>query len=464
MPAGANRASFTTTQRRAAAKRKAFTGSLLQEKPYWEVSMNKHRINRWLAALLLSAIAFSTVAAAPLPAPACMDKAKFVKDVTYPDNTQVLGGETFVKIWRLKNVGTCTWTKEYDLVYYKGYKMGSTSPKAMPQSVAPGETIDLKVSFTAPVSAGTYRSEWRLQNAAGKAFGIGSSATGSFWAQIVVGKKTVGGVAEWKGEYFKNAKLRGAPSLIRTDSRVSFDWRRGAPYAGIPKDMFSVRWTTRIGFERGTYRFTLTADDGARLYVDDHLVLDGWNGHSKGEELVTDVSLASAKHSLRVEYRDLTGAASVHLTWRKLSSPTFPDWEGRYFSNRRLQGTPALIRNDSAIDFQWKLGAPAVGLPEDGFSIRWTRQLTFEPATYRFSVTTIGGVRVYVDGAKALDAWDAKAAATRTFDLTLDGAHKIAVEYVNREGKATVKFSWAALEPVPSSETTLEPVLEDTTQ
>lgn len=417
--------------------------------------MNKHRINRWLAALLLSAIALSTVAAAPLPA-TCTDKAKFVKDVSYPDNTQVLGGETFIKIWRLKNVGTCTWTKDYDLVYYKGYKMGSTSPRALLQSVAPGETVDLKVSFTAPVSAGTYRSDWRLQNAAGKAFGIGSSATGSFWAQIVVGKKTAGGIAEWKGEYFKNSKLLGAASLIRDDSRVSFNWRRGAPYVGFPKDMFSVRWTTRASFERGTYRFRLTADDGARLYVDNQLVLDSWNGTNKGVELSADVSLASGRHNLRVEYRDRAGAARVNLTWSKVKSPTFSDWEGRYFSNRRLQGTPTLIRNDSAINFQWKLSRPAVGLPDDGFSIRWTRTLAFAPATYRFSVATIGGVRVYVDGAKVLDAWDAKAAATRTFDMTLDGAHKIVVEYVNREGKATARFSWAALEPPAPTESSVE--------
>lgn len=427
--------------------------------------MNKHRINRWLAALLLSAITLSTVAAAPLAATACTDKAKFVKDVTYPDNTQVLGGETFIKIWRIKNVGTCTWTKDYDLVYYRGYKMGSTSPKALLQSVAPGETIDLKVTFTAPVSAGTYRSEWRLQNAAGKAFGIGSSGTGGFWAQILVGKRTAGGIAEWKGEYFKNAKLSGSPSLIRTDSRVSFNWRRGAPSAGFPNDMFSVRWTTRASFDRGTYRFKMTADDGARLYVDNQLVLNSWNGANKGVEMTADVSLASGRHNIRVEYRDRSGAARINLTWSKVKSPTFSEWEGRYFSNRRLQGTPALIRNDSAIDFQWKLGKPAVGLPEDAFSIRWTRTLTFAPGTYRFSVATIGGARVYVDGVKALDAWEAKAAATRTFDLSLDGAHKIVVEYVNREGKATARFSWALLETPaptePSAEATPEATPEE---
>jgi hypothetical protein len=421
--------------------------------------MKKQLINRLLAVMLLSAIALSTIAAAPVGAP-CTDRVKFVKDVTYPDNSNVLGGQTFVKIWRLRNAGTCTWTTDYDLVFYKGYKMGSSSPRALPRVVEPGETVDVKVTFTAPTSPGTYRSEWQLYNSAGKAIRVGNGSVNSFWAQVVVGKKSVGGLAEWRGEYFKNVRLSGAPSLVRTDSRVSFDWRQGAPYAGFPKDMFSARWTTRASFERGTYRFKLTADHGARLYVDGQLVLDGWSGH-KGEELVADVALAAGKHNIRVEYRERTGAAHINLTWRKLSSPTFSNWEGRYWDNRRMKGSPTLIRDDAAINFAWKLASPAVRLPEDGFSVRWSRTLSFEPGTYQFTATTIGGVRVYVDGVKVLDGWESRAAARRTFDLALDGDHKIVVEYVDRDGKATIKFSWAALEPETVPGPTAEPALEE---
>jgi hypothetical protein len=45
----------------------------------------------------------------PVPVSRC-DAAAFVSDVTYPDGSDVTLGSTFTKIWRLKNVGTCTWT------------------------------------------------------------------------------------------------------------------------------------------------------------------------------------------------------------------------------------------------------------------------------------------------------------------------------------------------------------------
>src|SRR5687767_7863144 len=50
-------------------------------------------------------------------------------------------------------------------------------------------------------------------------------------------------------------------------------------------------------------------------------------------------------------------------------------WRGSYFANATLAGTPALVRDDAAIDFDWGSGAPAPGLPVDNFSVRWTRDV-----------------------------------------------------------------------------------------
>ncbi|HLO15367.1 MAG TPA: NBR1-Ig-like domain-containing protein, partial [Anaerolineales bacterium] len=41
------------------------------------------------------------------------DKAAFVADVSIPDGTLFSPGFQFTKVWRLKNVGTCTWTTSY---------------------------------------------------------------------------------------------------------------------------------------------------------------------------------------------------------------------------------------------------------------------------------------------------------------------------------------------------------------
>jgi hypothetical protein len=112
------------------------------------------------------------------------DRAGFITDVTIPDNTEIPGGTTFIKTWRLQNTGSCTWTTSYSLVFYSGDAMSGSSSIPLPNSVAPGATIDLSVSLVAPTTPGTYRGEWRLRNTGGTTFGIGPAADQSFWVQI----------------------------------------------------------------------------------------------------------------------------------------------------------------------------------------------------------------------------------------------------------------------------------------
>jgi hypothetical protein len=111
------------------------------------------------------------------------DKAQFVTDVNYPDNAEVPAGSGLTKTWRLKNLGPCSWDKSYHLIFsYQsdGANWDKTPPVGFPTAVAPGETMDISVSLTAPAKAGTYRGTFRLQNSKGYAFGP------EFYVQIVV--------------------------------------------------------------------------------------------------------------------------------------------------------------------------------------------------------------------------------------------------------------------------------------
>ena len=49
---------------------------------------------------------------------------------------------------------------------------------------------------------------------------------------------------------------------------------------------------------------------------------------------------------------------------------------GEYFVGTERKGAPKLVRVDATVNFHWELAAPAPGLPEDGFSVRWTGKLT----------------------------------------------------------------------------------------
>ena len=109
------------------------------------------------------------------------DAAQFIADVTIPDGTYIDAGATFVKTWRLKNIGTCTWTTNYSLVFVSGVQMGGQSPTPFPYNVPPGGMVDLTVTLTAPTAVGTYRGYWELANASGTLFGLGSNHSSPFW-------------------------------------------------------------------------------------------------------------------------------------------------------------------------------------------------------------------------------------------------------------------------------------------
>lgn len=136
------------------------------------------------ATLTLSFVT-STPYFSPVPVKRC-DAAAFVTDVTIPDNTILSPGSAFKKIWRLQNVGTCSWTSSYALVFINGDSLGGPSAVSLVGNVNPGETVDLTVNLVAPSQKGDYRGNWKLRNASGVLFGIGAQADSVFWVDINV--------------------------------------------------------------------------------------------------------------------------------------------------------------------------------------------------------------------------------------------------------------------------------------
>ncbi|MCJ7518481.1 MAG: NBR1-Ig-like domain-containing protein [Anaerolineaceae bacterium] len=97
---------------------------------------------------------------------------------TVPDGTAYDVGESFDKTWRLKNVGTCTWNSNYQIVFADGDKMGGPTSKNLSASVAPGESVDLGVSLIAPNTAGTYKGYWKVKDDQGAYF------VNNLWVEI----------------------------------------------------------------------------------------------------------------------------------------------------------------------------------------------------------------------------------------------------------------------------------------
>jgi hypothetical protein len=110
----------------------------------------------------------------------------FVTDVSVPDGMAFSPGEAFTKIWRLRNDGSCIWTKSYDLVFVNGERMGGENETAIKDVVKPGQTIDLSLDLAAPTEAGEYRGYWALRAPDGVDFGLGASGEDPFWVDIEV--------------------------------------------------------------------------------------------------------------------------------------------------------------------------------------------------------------------------------------------------------------------------------------
>jgi hypothetical protein len=148
---------------------------------------------------------------------------------------------------------------------------------------------------------------------------------------------------------------------------------------------------------------------------------------------------------VRVEYYEHSGEAAIQVVWERVGGGV--GWRGEYFANRDLVGSPALLRYDAAIDFDWNGGSPAFALPADSFSVRWSRNLGFNPGIYRFHASCDDGVRIYVDGRLVVDAWHNQSLPnTRSGDVSLgSGQHSVVVEYFEHGGTASAHVWWNRL-------------------
>jgi hypothetical protein len=157
------------------------------------------------------------------------------------------------------------------------------------------------VSKDVPVSEGWHNVRVDYQD-------LGGAATAVLDWSPVAGGNTY---PNWKGEYFANGGLAGAPVVVRDDRYLDFNWGVGAPDLRLPADNFSARWTRTFNGVPGQYRLHLTSDDGARLYINDQLVIDNW-GVQAFKTRSADYWF-SGPANLCVEYFEATGVASLPL-------------------------------------------------------------------------------------------------------------------------------------------------------
>ncbi len=111
----------------------------------------------------------------------------FLGDANYPPGSIVKPGTAFDKSWSVKNTGTCTWSREFDLVLTGGEAFGTNKRGDIPRDVPPGDIITLTISdMTAPMTEGTYYSYWMLSAPDGARIGYGPGQQWGLGIQLVV--------------------------------------------------------------------------------------------------------------------------------------------------------------------------------------------------------------------------------------------------------------------------------------
>ncbi len=120
-----------------------------------------------------------------------------------------------------------------------------------------------------------------------------------------------------------------------------------------------------------------------------------------------------------------------------------PGLKGEYFGNQELQGTPALVRTDKHVHFDWGEGSFAPNQPVDHFSARWTGYFVpKDSGDYRFFTSADDGVRLYIGDDTAIDDWQPHSQTVDSYGTHLEAGHayKIRLEYFEDVGSAIVGF------------------------
>lgn len=106
-----------------------------------------------------------------LGTPGLCDDAVWVSDVTIPDGSVMTPGQEFLKTWKVRNTGDCTWGAGYTLIYGGYNDRMSGVPAALTTTVVPNQEVEVSVQFKAPATPKEYLSAWRMANPNGYAFG-----------------------------------------------------------------------------------------------------------------------------------------------------------------------------------------------------------------------------------------------------------------------------------------------------
>ena len=140
--------------------------------------------------------------------------------------------------------------------------------------------------------------------------GQGLGLLGNYWANT-------------SGTAFTNSAFDLAPTLMRTDAVVTFNWSSAGPSTAVGQTNFTARWTGCLQPQYNeTYTLTTIAAGGVRLWVNGQLIISAWTINTSTRTNNGSIALRAQQfYNLQLDYFQNTGNAGVELLWSSPSTP-----------------------------------------------------------------------------------------------------------------------------------------------
>ncbi len=130
------------------------------------------------------------------------------------------------------------------------------------------------------------------------------------------------------GNYYSNSSVTYASTnnfnpanlkLTRIDPTVDYTWGNTTnPITNTGP--YTVRWTGQVQPQYPeTYFFVVNSDDGCKLWVNDQLIIDKWQSQGATDQTGSLNLQAGVRYNIKLEYLQISGTASVHLSWYSYS-------------------------------------------------------------------------------------------------------------------------------------------------
>lgn len=119
--------------------------------------------------------------------------------------------------------------------------------------------------------------------------------------------------------------------------------------------------------------------------------------------------------------------------------------QAEYFTNKNVEGEPALKRIDGKVNFDWGGDKPANEIDDDNFSVRWTGYIkAVKSGKFTINVSSDDGVRLWINDKQVVDDWTDHAIVTNSAEIEMvEGKlYKVKLEYYENGGGAVCVLGW----------------------